>query len=54
MSKVYETVILPGMIYGCEIWSVTLTNSLRLRMYENRMPRMLVSEREEVMVGWGK
>jgi len=45
-SKVYETVILPGMTNGCQTWSVTLTKNLRLRMCENRMPRMLGYERE--------
>jgi hypothetical protein len=28
--------------------------NLRLRMCENRVPRMLEYEREEVMVGWRK
>jgi hypothetical protein len=53
-SEVYETVILPGMTYGCQIWSVTVTKSIRLRMCENRIPRMLGYEKEEVMVGWRK
>jgi len=45
-SKVYETVILPGMTYGCQIWSVSLKQSLRLRMCENRLPRILRYERD--------
>jgi hypothetical protein len=33
--KVYKTVILPVVLYGCEIWSLTLGEEHRLRVFEN-------------------
>jgi hypothetical protein len=34
--KIYETIILPVVLYGCETWSLTLREAHRLRMFENR------------------
>ena len=34
--KIYRTVILPVVLYGCETWSLTLTEIRRLRVCENR------------------
>jgi hypothetical protein len=33
--KIYRTVILHVVLYGCEIWSVTLREEHRLRESEN-------------------
>ena len=33
--KTYKTVILPGVLYGCETWSLTLKEEHMLRMFEN-------------------
>jgi hypothetical protein len=35
--KIYRTVILPVVLYGCETWSVTLREDHRLRVFENRV-----------------
>jgi hypothetical protein len=35
--KIYKTIILPVVLYGCETWSVTLRVEHRLRMFENRV-----------------
>jgi len=32
--KIYRTVILPVVLYGCETWSPTLREERRLRMFE--------------------
>jgi hypothetical protein len=32
--KIYKTVILPGLLYGCETWSLTLREEHRLRVFE--------------------
>jgi hypothetical protein len=32
--KIYETVILPVMLYGCKTWSLTLGEEHRLRVFE--------------------
>jgi hypothetical protein len=33
--KVYRTIILPVVLYGCETWSFTLREEYRLRVFEN-------------------
>jgi hypothetical protein len=37
--RIYKTVILPVVLYGCETWSLTLGEVHRLRMFENRVLR---------------
>jgi hypothetical protein len=39
--KIYKTVILPVMLYGCETWSLTLREEHRLRVFENRLLRKI-------------
>jgi hypothetical protein len=46
--KIYKTVILPVVLYGCETWSPTLREEHRLRVFENRvLRRIFVPKREE-------
>ena len=33
--KIYRTMIVPFVLYGCETWSVTLREEHRLRVFEN-------------------
>jgi len=35
--KIYRTIILPVVLYGCETWSLTLREERRLRVSENRV-----------------
>ena len=37
--KIYRTIILPVVWYGCETWSLTLREERRLRVFENRVLR---------------
>ena len=37
--KIYRTIILPVVVYGCETWSLTLREERRLRVFENRVLR---------------
>jgi hypothetical protein len=39
--KIYKTVILPVVLYGCETWSLTLREEHRLRVFENRVQRRI-------------
>jgi hypothetical protein len=39
--KIYKTVILPVVLYGCETWSLTLREEHRLRVFENRVLRKI-------------
>ncbi|PSN49532.1 hypothetical protein C0J52_04975 [Blattella germanica] len=34
--KIYKTVILPVILYGCETWTLTLREEKRLRVFENK------------------
>jgi hypothetical protein len=53
--KIYKTVILPFVLYGCGTWSVTLREEHRLRVFENRvLRRMFGPKRDEVTGEWRK
>jgi len=39
--KIYRTVILPVVLFGCEPWSLTLKEERRLRVFENRVLRSI-------------
>jgi hypothetical protein len=39
--RVYRTVVLPVVLYGCETWSLTLREEQRLRVFENRVLRRI-------------
>jgi hypothetical protein len=52
-SKIYRTIILPVVLYGCEIWSLTLREEHRLRVFENRVLRRIFGpKRDEVTGEW--
>jgi len=52
--KIYRTIILPIVLYGCETWSLTLREEHRLRVFENRVLRVFGSKRDEVTGEWRK
>ena len=35
----YKTIILPVVLYGCETWSFTVKEEVRVRVFENRVLR---------------
>jgi hypothetical protein len=39
--RIYETIILPVDLYGCENWSLALKEEHRMRVFENRMLRRI-------------
>ena len=39
--KIYRTIILPVVLYGCETWSLALREEHRLRVSENRVLRRI-------------
>jgi hypothetical protein len=45
--KIYKTVILPVVLYGCETWSLTLREEHRLRVFENRVLRKIFGPKRE-------
>ena len=53
--KIYRTIILPVVLYGCETWSLTLREEQRLRMFGNRvMGSIFVPKKDEVTGEWRK
>jgi hypothetical protein len=51
--KIYRTIILPVVLYGCESWSLTLREECRLRVFENRvLKRIFGPKRGEVTGEW--
>jgi hypothetical protein len=51
--KIYRTIILPVVLYGCESWSLTLREECRLRVFENKVLRRIFGpKRDEVTREW--
>ena len=51
--KIYRTIILPVVLYGCETWSVMLKEECGLRFFENMMLKKLFgTKRGEVAGMW--
>jgi hypothetical protein len=46
-TKIYKTVIVPVVLYGCETWSLTLREEHRLRVFENRVLRRIFGPKRE-------
>jgi hypothetical protein len=47
MIKMYESVILPVVLYGCQTWSLTLREEQGLRVFENRVLRRIFGPKRE-------
>ena len=45
--KIYKTIILPVMLYGCETWYLTLREESRLRVFENRILRRIFGPKRD-------
>jgi hypothetical protein len=51
--KIYRTIILPAVLYGCETWCLTFREECRLRVYENKvLSRIFGPKRDEVTGDW--
>jgi hypothetical protein len=46
--KIYNTVILPVVLYGCETWSLTLREEYRLRVFENMVLRRIFGKKRRM------
>jgi len=48
--KIYRSIILPVVLYGCKGWSLTLREERKLRVFENMVLRRIFGpRRDEVM-----
>jgi hypothetical protein len=53
--KIYKTIVLPVILYGCESWSLTLREEHRLRVFENRVLRRIFGPKTDELTGeWRK
>jgi len=51
--KIYITINLPIVVYGCETWSLILREERRVRVFENRgLRRIFGPKRGEVTGDW--
>jgi hypothetical protein len=45
--KIYKTIILPVVLYGCETWSLILREECRLSVFENRILRRIFAPKRD-------
>jgi hypothetical protein len=45
--RVYRTIILPVVLYGCETWSLTLKEEQKLRVFENTVLRRIFGPKKD-------
>jgi hypothetical protein len=50
-TKIYRTIILPVVLYGCEAWSLTAREERKLRMFENMVLRRIFGPRRDEVTG---
>ena len=49
--KIYRIIILPVVLYGCEVWSLTLREERKLRVFENMVLRRIFGTRRDEVTG---
>ena len=52
--RIHKTLILPVVLYGCETWSLTLREECKLRVFENRMLRIIFGTKRNEVTREGK
>jgi hypothetical protein len=51
--RIYKTIILPVVLFGCETWSLTLRKEHRPRVIENKVLwKIFRPKKDEVTGGW--
>ena len=49
--KIYRTIVLPVVLYGCGTWSLTVREERRLRVFENRVLRRIFGPKRDEVTG---
>jgi hypothetical protein len=49
--RIYKTIILPVILYGCQTWSLTLMEGHRLRVFETRVLRRIFGPKRDEVQG---
>jgi len=52
--KIYGTIVLPVVLYGCRTWSLTLREERRIRVFENWVLTKIFETKDEVTWEWRK
>jgi hypothetical protein len=52
--KIYRTIILPVVLYGCETWTLTRREDRSLRVFENRVLRRVFGPKRDEGTGNGE
>jgi hypothetical protein len=52
--RLYKTIILPVVLYGCETWSLTVREEHKLRVFENRVLRRIFGTKRDRVKGMEK
>jgi hypothetical protein len=50
-KRIYKSIILPVVLYGCETWSLTVREEHTLRMFENRVLRRIFGQNRVEVTG---
>ena len=45
--KIYRTIVLPVVLYGCETWSLTMREVCRLNVFETRVLRRIFGPKKD-------
>jgi hypothetical protein len=55
LVRIYKTIILPVILYGCETWALTVREEHKLKVFENKVLRKIFGPmRDGVTGGWRK
>jgi len=49
--KMCRKIIMPVVLYGCETWSLTLREECRLRVFENRVLKIIFGPKRDGVTG---
>jgi hypothetical protein len=50
-TRIYRTILLPVVLYGCETWSLILRGEHRLRVFEKRVLRGIFGPKRDEATG---
>jgi hypothetical protein len=49
--RIYKTIILPVVVYGCKSWSLTLREEHRLKVFEDSVLRRIFGLKRDELMG---
>jgi hypothetical protein len=49
--RIYKTIILPVVLYGCETWLLTVRGKHKLRVFESKVLRKIFGPKRDRVTG---